>query len=71
MRRVIGALVLLAVIVLQSGLGVAAEVKELPPMVMDKATGHFKDMSYEALSDAGLGSSARASSAARRPPTAS
>jgi len=54
MRRVIGALVLLAVVVLQAGLGVAAEVKELPPMVMDKATGHFKDMSYEALSDEGL-----------------
>ncbi|NQT92033.1 MAG: hypothetical protein HQ559_04665, partial [Lentisphaerae bacterium] len=54
MRRVIGALVLLAVVALQSGLGVAAEVKELPPMVMDKETGHYKDMSYEALSDAGL-----------------
>ena len=54
MRRVIGALVLLAVVALASGLGVAAEVKELPPMVMDKETGHFKDMSADALSDTGL-----------------
>ena len=54
MRRVIGALVVLAVVVLQSGLGVAAEADKTPPMVFDKEIGHYKDMSYEALSDEGL-----------------
>jgi len=28
--------------------------RKFPPMVLDKATGHYKDMSYEALSDEGL-----------------
>ena len=54
MRRVIGALVLLAVIASPSGVGVAAEADKTPPMVLDKKTGHYKDMSYEALSDEGL-----------------
>ena len=51
MRRVIGALVLLAVIALQAGPGVTAQAE---PMVLDKETGHYKDMSYKALSDEGL-----------------
>ena len=51
MRRIIGALVLLAVIALQSGLGATVQAE---PMVFDKKIGHFKDMSYEALSDEGL-----------------
>ena len=37
-----------------SSLGEKAPPRTFPPMVMDKATGHFKDMSYEALSDEGL-----------------
>jgi len=51
MRRIIGALVLFAVIALQSGLGATAQAE---PMVFDKKIGHYKDMSYEALSDEGL-----------------
>ena len=51
MRGVIRALVLLAVVALQSGFGAAAQAE---PMVFDKKIGHFKDMSYEALSDEGL-----------------
>ena len=54
MRRVIGALVLFAVVALAAGLGVAAEADKTPPMALDKETGHYKDMSYEALSDEGL-----------------
>jgi len=54
MRRVIRALVLLAVIALPSGLGAAAEADKTPPMVFDEEIGHYKDMSYEALSDEGL-----------------
>jgi hypothetical protein len=54
MRRFIGALVVLAVIALQSGVGVAAEADKTPPMVFDKKIGYYKDMSYEALSDEGL-----------------
>ena len=72
MRRVIGALVLLAVVALQAGLGATVcllgtgcagtrspigeedRPRRFSPMVMDKATGHYKDMSYEALSDEGL-----------------
>ena len=54
MRRAIGALVLLAVVALAAGLGLAAEADKTPPMVLDKETGHYKDMSYEALSDEGL-----------------
>ena len=51
MRRVIGALVLLAVVALQSGLGAATQAE---PMVFDKKIGHYKDLSYKALSDEGL-----------------
>jgi len=51
MRRTTATLVLLAVVALQSGLGATAQAE---PMVLDKATGHYKDMSYEALSDEGL-----------------
>jgi len=42
------------VIALPSGLGAAAEADKTPPMVFDEEIGHYKDMSYEALSDEGL-----------------
>ncbi|MFH1731624.1 MAG: hypothetical protein ABIF82_08225, partial [Planctomycetota bacterium] len=54
MRRATTTLVLLALVAFWSGVGAAAEADKTPPMVLDKATGHYKDMSYEALSDEGL-----------------
>jgi len=59
MTRRLGMLALFAVIgsLTRSGAVMAESAdsaREFPPMVMDKATGHFKDMSADALSDTGL-----------------
>ena len=51
MRRAIVVLSVLVAIALASGFGATAQAE---PMVFDKKIGHFKDMSYEALSDEGL-----------------
>ena len=51
MKRTLTTLSLLSAIALQSGFGATAQAE---PMVFDKKIGHYKDMSYEALSDEGL-----------------